>query len=245
MSGEPAGRGYHVRRSERARRARLTIDEQGQAVVVLPLRASPAVAVELVTRHAGWIERHRLRLDGERQALAGRPPLEAGRQLRLGGMPHRVEVQRGTGPQRRSTVSLDHAGPEAWLRVRIAALDDRPPAAVVEAWLRRRAQAILAQRVAALGSEIGVRPTGLAVRDQRSRWGSASSRGVLSFSWRLVLCPPWVLDYVVVHELAHLRVSGHGPAFWRLVERHVPDARATQARRWLRDNRVLLRRALD
>ena len=81
------------------------------------------------------------------------------------------------------------------------------------------------------------------MRDQRTRWGSASPSGALSFSWRLVLAPPEVLDAVVVHELAHLRIRGHGRGFWGLVERHAPQTRAS--RRWLRDHARELRQALD
>jgi hypothetical protein len=87
-----------------------------------------------------------------------------------------------------------------------------------------------------------VTPGTLQVRDQKSRWGSASRRGGLSFSWRLILAPPDVLDYVVVHELAHLRWGGHGPRFWHLVEKHYGDHRA--ARKWLRDHNEELREAL-
>ncbi len=69
------------------------------------------------------------------------------------------------------------------------------------------------------------------MRDQRSRWGSASRRGCVSFSWRLIHAPPEVLDYVVVHELAHLLAPGHNPRFWRVVAAILPDHKAR--RRWL------------
>ena len=78
---------------------------------------------------------------------------------------------------------------------------------------------------------LGVAPAAVTVRDTRSRWGSASRAGRLSFSWRLVLAPPRVLETVAVHELAHLRVFGHGPAFWALVATRVPEHKAQ--RRWL------------
>jgi predicted metal-dependent hydrolase len=71
----------------------------------------------------------------------------------------------------------------------------------------------------------------LAIRDQRTRWGSCSSRRTLSFNWRLVLAPPEVLDYVAVHELCHLRVPNHSARFWRLVEQRRPGYREPRA--WL------------
>jgi len=95
----------------------------------------------------------------------------------------------------------------------------------------------------ARASELGVRPGRIAIRDQSSRWASASAKGTLSFSWRLILAPPFVLDAVVVHELAHLRLRGHSAAFWGLVEGHAP--RTPEARRWLREHARGVRAALD
>ncbi len=83
------------------------------------------------------------------------------------------------------------------------------------------------------GGATGRHP-GAAARRRADRWGSASRAGRLSFSWRLVLAPPAVLDYVVVHELAHLAVFGHPPRFWELVRSVVPEA--DRARRWLREH---------
>ena len=86
-------------------------------------------------------------------------------------------------------------------------------------------------------------PSGLTVRDQRTRWGSASRTGRLAFSWRLVLAPPEALETVVVHELAHLRVFGHGPRFWDVVATRVPDH--ARWRRWLRDHSTELHAAFE
>jgi len=74
----------------------------------------------------------------------------------------------------------------------------------------------------------------LTIRDQKSRWGSCSASGALSYSWRLVLAPPSVLDYVAAHEVAHLREMNHGPKFWRLVLTHCAHSR--QAKEWLKRN---------
>ena len=83
----------------------------------------------------------------------------------------------------------------------------------------------------------------VSIRDPRTRWGSAARTGRLAFSWRLVLAPPEALETVVVHELAHLRVFGHGPAFWAVVSSRVPDHQAW--RRWLREHSVELHAALS
>jgi predicted metal-dependent hydrolase len=104
--------------------------------------------------------------------------------------------------------------------------------AALERWYRRAAKAEIAQRVEHAVATAGVDYERLSIRGQRTRWGSCSSSGTLSFNWRLLLAPEAVLDYVVWHEVCHLRVPDHSKRFWRLVERHVPGYRAQE--RWLR-----------
>lgn len=232
---------FAIRRSRRARRPRVTIDDAGEVVVVLPIGVAARLADELVERHAAWIERHRRPILEEQRILAARPPIGQGRSVPLRGLPHDVYIERAAG-RRRSSIALEaHSSPA--IVIRLADPDQRPVKALLERWLRRQARADLWDAVVARSGEMGVRGQRLTVRDQRTRWGSASRRGTLSFSWRLVLCPPEVLDYVVVHELAHLRVAGHTNRFWALVRRHAPSA--DHHRRWLRRNERRLRRALD
>ena len=97
--------------------------------------------------------------------------------------------------------------------------------------------------VIAHAADMRMAPVAVTLRDPRTRWGSASRNGRLSFSWRLVLAPPEALETVVVHELAHLRVFGHGPRFWALVASRRPDHRIW--RRWLHDHSTALHTALD
>lgn len=125
----------------------------------------------------------------------------------------------------------------------LAPADGRPLTAVLEAWLRVRARHAVEAAIASHAGPLGVVPTGVTVRDTRSRWGSASRRGRIMLAWRLVLAPPAVLETVVVHELCHLRVFGHGPRFWDLVATRIPD-HATH-RRWLRTHAAELHAALD
>ena len=166
---------YTVRRSARAWRSRITITGDAEVVVVLPARAPAREADELVERHRTWIERHLSRMLARRRALALRPSLAHGRVLTINGQP---EIVRATTAAER------------------AALERR---------LRRAARAAISERVTARSPEMGLQAKRITIRDQRTRWGSASRSGTLSFSWRLILAPPTVLDYVVVHELAHLR----------------------------------------
>jgi predicted metal-dependent hydrolase len=189
------------------------VTEDGEALVVMPMRAAEREAADLFHRHRAWVARQQAKVEERRIHLATRPSLAAGRVLTVNGVPRIVRVG-------------SIAGRDA-----------------LERQLRREAREVIADRIAVRAPELEVEPRGLQIRDQKSRWGSASRRGTLSFSWRLVLCPPDVLDYVVVHELAHLRWGGHGVRFWRLVERVYGDHRA--ARRWLRDHNDEIRQALD
>ena len=108
------------------------------------------------------------------------------------------------------------------------------PRGVSEADARTAVRELVAMLVEEEAPRIGVRPARIQIRDQRSRWGSCSTRGTLSFNWRLVLAPFDVLDYVVVHELCHLREPNHSRRFWKLVEAHRPDWRVH--RDWLHEH---------
>ena len=230
---------FSIRRSERARHSRLTITDEGDAVVVLPMRAAEADAAELVRRHRRWIANHQRRIHAQRFALEARPPLGAGREILFQGEPHRVVSIAAMDGRTRPTVREV----EGKIVVTSAPFKSKTTAEILDGWLRDRARAAIEERIAVRGPEMGLGPKRMMVRDQKTRWGSASRRGTLSFSWRLVMCPPSVLDYVVVHELAHLKVNGHPRSFWRLVDRHFSDAR--DARRWLRDHHDEIKHALD
>ena len=102
----------------------------------------------------------------------------------------------------------------------------------IERWYRRAARAEIAPRLDAAVARAGISYTTLTIRGQRTRWASCSATGAMSFNWRLLLAPEAVLDYVVEHEVCHLEVMDHSPAFWRLLEARVPDWRDHAA--WLR-----------
>lgn len=101
-------------------------------------------------------------------------------------------------------------------------------------WLKAAARAELAAASEKYANAMNARYRRIVIRDQRSRWGSCSATGVLSYSWRLILTPAYVLDYVAAHEVAHLNHMDHSPAFWRLVLSHCPDA--SRAKKWLKAN---------
>ena len=107
-------------------------------------------------------------------------------------------------------------------------------------WMKVQARETLNESVLGYGARLGLRPARITVRDQTSRWGSCSPTRVLSFSWRLIMAPPFVLDYVAAHEVAHLRHMNHGQRFWSLVRKVIPDA--DPAKRWLEEHGPRLHR---
>ncbi len=230
---------YSIRRSTRARRSRLTVNDQGEAVVVLPWRSSEREAADLVARHRRWIANHQRRIKSQLFELETRPQLGNGREIPFLGEPHRVVSIAAIDGRRRMSINVV----DERIVLTTSPLEERSTAAILEGWFRTQARQAIAERIRLRGAEMGLSPRQVTIRDQKTRWGSASRRGTLSFSWRLIMCPSWVLDYVVVHELAHLKVSGHPRTFWRLVDRHFQDI--TAARRWLREHHDEIRHALD
>lgn len=237
---------YTLRRSPRARGVRVVIHPQRGVVVTVPARASQADgerrALAFLRDREPWVRRHLARqlADGARLAALG-GATDGGR-VRFGGELHRIRIVPAAAGQRRSSVERVGDETEDELVIHRASRDRRPDAAVLEVWLRERARAAIATAVARHAPALGVTPVAVSYRDPRTRWGSASRQGRLSFSWRLILAPSEALDTVVIHELAHLRVFGHGPAFWALVATHRADHRVW--RRWLHDHSTELHGAL-
>lgn len=119
--------------------------------------------------------------------------------------------------------------------------DGAKPREALRAWYRMKASALFSERAAHFAAAMGVAYKRIFIKDQRTLWGSCSQAGNLNFNWRVVLAPAAVLDYLVVHELAHLLEMNHSRRFWAHVERQCPDYRVH--RRWLRDNARDLKRA--
>ncbi len=209
-----------LRRKANARRYILRIDRSRRGIVVtLPARGSDRAAMEFAAAHAAWI----------RQQLAVSPEqirFEDGGTFPLRGAIHVIRHR----PDRRGTVwTSNDAGPE----VHVAGQAEHLPRRLTD-WLKREARKDLLAATDHHAGAMGLKFSRIAVRDQSSRWGSCSSSGTLSYSWRLILAPAYVLDYVAAHEVAHLVEMNHGPRFWSLVEANCP--RTAEARRWLKTN---------
>ncbi len=208
-----------VRRSPRARRIALRIDTARRGVeLVLPRGVPPARGLAFVAAKRGWI--------AARLAQLPRPvPFVEGAVVPVFGVPHRI--RREPDPLA-PPVAID--GGE--IRVRGA---PEHLARRVRDHLALTAHEELAARARRLATQIGRAVAHVGVRETRSRWGSCSGSGNLSFSWRLIFAPDGVVDYVVAHEVAHLAEMNHGPRFWRLVAALMPEHRA--ARAWLKAHR--------
>jgi hypothetical protein len=238
---------YTLRRSPRARRIRVVVDPSRGAIVTVPggrrLGAGEGrrLAATFVAEREAWIRGHLARQAERRARLVELGPLQTGSRIPLYGQEHRLVFVPARTGTRRSSVLRDAGAGE--LIVRLAERDDRSAATVLRDYCRDLARPVIESTLASHAAALGVNPTAVSIRDQRTRWGSASRAGRLSFSWRLILAPPDALDTVVVHELAHLRVFGHGARFWAVVAGRRPDHRLWQ--RWLRDHAFELHALFD
>ncbi|HYN69067.1 MAG TPA: SprT family zinc-dependent metalloprotease [Candidatus Eisenbacteria bacterium] len=240
---------YTVRRTPRARGLRVTIDPRRGVVVTIPpssrrgwARADDRVEGFLRDR-AAWVVRHVARLERDRAEVLARGGARDGGQIHYRGELHRIRDEAGPRPLRRSVVERVGGTDGDELVIRRGSRDRRPAARIIEAWLRARAAEAIDRAVAEHAAALRVTPAVIALRDPRTRWGSASRTGRLMFSWRLILAPPGALETVVVHELAHLRVFGHRPKFWALVASRRPDHLADRA--WLRRHSHALHASLE
>lgn len=199
-----------LRRHRQARRYTLRIQSATrEAILTIPPRGTLKEAREFAQKHGGWIA---ARLD----RLPKAAPFADGIAVPLRGVPHRI-VHRGAV---RGTVWTEESAESGFLLCvagRAPHIDRR-----VGDFLRREAKRDLDIASRHFATELGVEVKRVAVRDQSSRWGSCSTTGVLSFSWRLILAPSMVLNYLAAHEVAHLVEMNHSPRFWRLVQQLCP-----------------------
>jgi predicted metal-dependent hydrolase len=208
-----------IRVSQRARRVGLRIDPVGRNVeLVLPRGVSPNTGLRFLAAKRGWIA-------ARLQTLPEPVPFAEGAIVPVLGVPHRI--QRESVPSLPSVRIIDGE-----IRVRG---DPAHLARRVRDHLVVTARNELARRARRLAAQIGREVKRVSVRDTKSRWGSCSGDGNLSFCWRLIFVPEPILDHVVAHEVAHLVEMNHGPRFWRLVESLAPGR--SDARRWLRRHR--------
>lgn len=217
---EDIGAQLEVRRHPSARRLTLRVSRTRRAVIVtLPLQCDLDEAGTFLNRHIDWV---RERLD----SLPNHIPFEDQAAIPLRGEPHRIVF---TGSTQTRIVAIDR---ETRNRPTIMVPGPKDLAANrLTRWLHEQAKHDIETSVGKYAKSLSLKVKRIAIRDQTSRWGSCSTTGALSFSWRLILAPDFVLDYVAAHEVAHLVEMNHGPKFWALVKRIRPEFEV--AKQWL------------
>jgi predicted metal-dependent hydrolase len=212
-----------VRRHPSARRMTLRVSRTKHAVLMtVPVHCSLAEAGNFLHTHLDWVRRH---LGAVPEPVA----LEDGAVVPFRGRQHRITF---TGARDAAfVVRVEEATGNGMPKLVVGSTEEAG-ARRLATWLKQQAMADIDKRVQHHAKRLGLRPKKIVVRDQSSRWGSCSTTRVLSFSWRLILAPPKVLDYVAAHEVAHLAQMNHGPKFWALVKKTMPGM--DEARAWLR-----------
>jgi predicted metal-dependent hydrolase len=217
---------FVVRTSARARHLRLVIRPTSGLEVVVPRGTASGRIDQVLREKARWITTTLDRV--AREAATSAPvPLEDGQTLPFAGVRIRLSIALGA-PAGRIRARLHGET----LALTVADTGQETLRTALETWYRHQAKEVLATRIALYNRSYGFQVGRVAIKEQKSRWGSCSRQGNLNFNWRLLLAPLSVLDYVVVHELCHLKELNHSSRFWRLVARVCPDYAAQ--RRWLR-----------
>ena len=213
---------YTLQRVPRRRRLSLHVNDAAEVIVRIPLRVTLREAQEFVQNHTAWLAK---RLLLARSQLARRHPLQDATRLPLLDSELTLHLHHaGQGRVERHDTAL-HVHNSCHQRASIADL--------LETWYRKEAATYMTGRLALLAEKTGLRPKRITVRSQKTCWGSCSARGTISLNWRLMLAPAALVEYVLAHELCHLRHLNHSAAFWKLVEGLDPDYHA---------HRVVLRR---
>lgn len=209
-----------VRRRPTARRFTLRVSHAtGEVVLTLPQRGDFTAARQFAETHGGWIATRLKRMPrGVEFKTGARVPYR--------GVPHRIV--RWSGVRGVAGATRDPDG----LPVIAVSCEPAHVSRRVTDFLRRQAERDLARAVARHCAALGLPVKTITVRDTRTRWGSCTSSGRLNFSWRLVMAPPYVLDYLAAHEVAHLKEMNHSLRFWHLVQKLCP--RTEEAERWLK-----------
>ena len=217
-----------VRRETRQKTVSLVVDPDDSITVVVPERVRDREIAEFVSAKSSWI-RKKLEQNEKLRTLRPVRPLAAGTKILFRGQEYLLSVSHG----KRAGARLVNDRLEVTLGGGAVAVEDALRSAL-KAWYIEQGRIAFPERVGFFAQAIGVHPGPVSVRWMRSRWGSCSNSGRLSLNGRLMLAPPAVLDYVIVHELCHLVELNHSPAFWRLVSDAMPGFRVH--RHWLREH---------
>jgi predicted metal-dependent hydrolase len=210
---------YSIRRSRRRKKTiEITLDPSEGVLVSAPVKATATEVARIVQRRARWIIRK-----STESILRPRPKqFVSGESLPYLGRQARLFVE--SADVRRVNIRFDHWSFRVLAPHHLTAHDRRAAIlCAITRWYKQRAQERLETRVLLWSGKLGCQPARTVTRDQRQRWGSCAADGTIRFNWRIVMAEPALVDYVVVHELLHLKVRNHGPGFWAEMAAALPD----------------------
>lgn len=216
---------YEVRYSSNATEPRIDVDIHGVAVIIPD--SDEVQPEELLRKNAAWVMEKQRAYEAYREQVPERV-FEAGAQFPFLGEDRTLIIE----PRQ------SHAVTEDSICLRQSAVDQSSVEQVLENFYRSRARSYFTTRADHYAERMGVTYRALELRNQRTRWGSCSTGGTLSLNWRLLMAPPGVIDYIVVHELAHLTEQNHGDEFWATVREYAPDYE--EKAEWLEENSAKL-----
>ncbi len=211
----PAIVDYSVRVSSRARRVRIVVGRDKSVTVIVPYGFDASAIEEILATNSDWLQRARLKM-GEQSAREPRPEFGLPERLVLAAFDEIWELDYGKLEPYPSRIRLLSDYPE--LKLLCGALvQDGGVYHFLRNWLAAHARLPFAQRLIELGEPHGLTPRRVIMRSQKTRWASCSSSGTISLNIRLAFLPPHLVDYVLLHELAHLREMNHSPRFWSIL----------------------------
>lgn len=221
---------------KRQRRIRLRLDtEVGELKVSSPRGVSKKKLLSFVEKEKEWIKKQWQKFEAS-TAQVNKEKDTRNNQLYLWGQWWPIKNVPAKGKKPCSTLILrlknDH--------VECVSSDESVeiPADFKQQFIRRLAKIYIPERVRARSEAIGLHPNKIFIRSQKTKWGSCSSNDNVNFNWRLVMCPVWIIDYLIIHELCHLRYMNHSRAFWNLVETYYGQRH--EAQQWLKQNEFFL-----
>ena len=228
---------YTIHHKNRRKSVKIQFRSPSQLEITAPANFDRLHLEKLLREKSSWLHK-----TAEKLTLADQNPLNqtiaSGEQLLYLGQQYTLSIHPGSSAAISFTSdNLQLQYPKAWdgasdCQLRITNF--------LYAWYREQAIRLLNEKTRHWAAVIGVQPINIRVKEQKSRWGSCSSRANINYNWRLIMAPPEVMDYLVVHELCHLQIPNHSRQFWALVQHHFPACRIS--RQWLKQNGSILGR---
>ncbi|MCK5609761.1 M48 family metallopeptidase [Candidatus Pacearchaeota archaeon] len=225
-----------VRRSMRARRLRLQINSNGEFQLVIPWLTTQRAVDRFLKENQSWIDRQITSIEKQK---AKRPTVQYGTGDLFYYFGEKVKLAVQPSDRKRSNLRVQEDQMVISLYRHVGKKDGKIAVKkVIEQFYRKKAEEVIHDRLQFFNEHYQFRYNRVTLRNQKTRWGSCSSRGNLNFNWRLIMAPIEVIDYVVAHELCHLKEMNHSSRYWALVEQAIPDYK--KYRKWLKDNHYLL-----